>query len=49
MTNNELWKAFVLTKVDTSAHLNFAKLTTGENNKIKGVKEVYGVFGRYDS
>ena len=49
MADNELWKAFVLTKVDTSAHLNFAKLAKGENNQDRRVKEVYGVFGRYDS
>ena len=29
-------------------HLNFAKLTKERIAKIKGVKEVYGVFGRDD-
>ncbi len=40
--------AFVLVKVGTSEHLNFAKSAKEEMSKIKGVKSVYGVFGRYD-
>jgi DNA-binding Lrp family transcriptional regulator len=41
-------KAFVLIKVGTGTHLNFAKSTKEEIAKIEGVTEVYGVFGRYD-
>lgn len=44
----ELVTAFVLVKVGTSEHLNFAKSAKDEMLKIKGVKSVYGVFGRYD-
>jgi len=40
--------AFVLIKVGTSEHLNFAKSAKEDMAKIKGVKNVYGVFGRYD-
>jgi len=40
--------AFVLIKVGTSEQLNFAKIAKEEISKIKGVKKVYGVFGRYD-
>ena len=47
MTDNEVWKAFVLIKVGTGAHLNFAKLTNERKAKIEGAKEVYGVFGKY--
>jgi len=47
MTDNEVWKAFVLIKVGTGAHLNFAKLTNERKAKIEGAKEVYGAFGRY--
>jgi len=41
-------KAFVLIKTGTGEHLNFAKSAKEDISKIKGVKEVYGVFGRYD-
>lgn len=40
--------AFVLVKVGTSEQLNFAKSAKENMAKIKGVKNVYGVFGRYD-
>jgi len=40
--------AFVLVKVGTSEQLNFAKSAKEEMAKIKGVKNVHGVFGRYD-
>jgi len=40
--------AFVLVKVGTSDQLNFAKSAKEEMSKIKGVKNVHGVFGRYD-
>ena len=44
----ELVTAFVLVKVGASEHLNFAKSAKEDMLKIKGVKSVYGVFGRYD-
>lgn len=40
--------AFVLIKVGTGEHLNFAKSAKEEMMKIKGVTKVYGVFGRFD-
>ena len=40
--------AFILVKVGTSEHLNFAKSAKEDISKIRGVKSVYGVFGRYD-
>jgi len=41
-------EAFVLIRVGTGEELNFASTVKGEIRSIKGVKEVYGVFGRYD-
>jgi DNA-binding Lrp family transcriptional regulator len=40
--------AFILVKVGTGEHLSFAKSAKDEMSKIKGVKSVFGVFGRYD-
>jgi DNA-binding Lrp family transcriptional regulator len=40
--------AFVLIKVGTGEHLNFAKSAKEEMMKIEGVTKVYGVFGRFD-
>ena len=40
--------AFVLIRVGTGEQLNFAKSAKEEIGKIKGVVNVYGVFGRYD-
>jgi DNA-binding Lrp family transcriptional regulator len=40
--------AFVLIKVGTGEHLNFAKSAKEEMMKIESVKKVYGVFGRFD-
>jgi len=40
--------AFILVKVGTSEQLNFAKSAKEDMAKIKGVKNIYGVFGRYD-
>ena len=40
--------AFVLIRVGTGEYLDFAKSAKEEIAKIKGVKEIYGVFGRYD-
>jgi DNA-binding Lrp family transcriptional regulator len=41
-------EAFVLIKVGTSEHLNFAKTAKEEIARIDGVIEIFGVFGRYD-
>ena len=41
-------EAFLLIRVGTSESLNFMKTIKGEIRGIKGVKEVYGVFGRHD-
>jgi len=40
--------AFVLVKVGTGEQLNFVKSVKEAMEKVKGVKKVYGVFGRYD-
>ena len=40
--------AFILVKVGTSEQLNAAKAAKESMLKVKGVKNVYGVFGRYD-
>ncbi len=40
--------AFVLIKVGTGKHLNFAKSAKEEMMKIEGVTKVYGVLGRFD-
>jgi DNA-binding Lrp family transcriptional regulator len=40
--------AFVLIRVGTGEHLNFARVAKEEIAKIEGVMEVYFVFGRYD-
>ncbi|MGQ9640662.1 MAG: Lrp/AsnC family transcriptional regulator [Candidatus Bathycorpusculaceae bacterium] len=41
-------EAFVLVRVGTGEELNFIKTVKDHISKVKGVKEVYGVFGRYD-
>lgn len=41
-------EAFVLVRVGSSEALNFMKTVKEEVSKIKGVKEIFGVFGRYD-
>ena len=41
-------EAFVLIRVGAGESWNFAKTVSDEVRKINGVKEVYGVFGRYD-
>jgi len=41
-------EAFVLIRVGTGEELNFAKTVKEHISRVKGVKEVYGVFGRYD-
>lgn len=40
--------AFVLVRVGSGEALNFTKTVKEEISKIKGVKDIYGVFGRYD-
>ena len=40
--------AFVLIRVGTGEHLNFAKSAKEEMMKIEGVTKIYGVFGRFD-
>ncbi|MEM3626638.1 MAG: Lrp/AsnC ligand binding domain-containing protein [Candidatus Bathyarchaeia archaeon] len=41
-------EAFVLVRVGSSETLNFMKSVKEEICRVKGVKEIYGVFGRYD-
>jgi len=41
-------EAFVLIRVGTGEELNFARTVKEQISRIRGVKEVYGVFGRYD-
>jgi len=41
-------EALVLVRVGSGDSTNFMKTVKQEIAKVKGVKEVYGVFGRYD-
>jgi DNA-binding Lrp family transcriptional regulator len=41
-------EAFVLIRVGSSEALNFMKTVKQEICEVKGVKDIYGVFGRYD-
>jgi len=41
-------EAFVLVRVGSGEALNFMKTVKEELSGIKGVKDIYGVFGRYD-
>jgi DNA-binding Lrp family transcriptional regulator len=41
-------EAFVLVRVGSSEALNFMKTVKEEICAVKGVKDIYGVFGRYD-
>jgi len=41
-------EAIILVRVGSGEHLNFIKIVKEELSKIKGVKEVNGVFGRWD-
>jgi DNA-binding Lrp family transcriptional regulator len=41
-------EALILIRVGSSETLNFMKTVKEELRKIKGVKDVYGVFGRHD-
>lgn len=38
----------MLVRVGSSEALNFMKTVKEEISKIRGVKEIFGVFGRYD-
>jgi len=44
----QMVEALVLVRTGSSETLNLMKTVKEEIRKIKGVKEVYGVFGRYD-
>lgn len=41
-------EAFVLIRVGSGETLSFMKTVKEEICAVKGVKEIYGVFGRYD-
>ena len=41
-------EAFVLIRVGSGEALNFTKTVKECISEIKGVKDIYGVFGRYD-
>jgi len=41
-------EAFVLIRVGSGEALNFVKTIKEQITRIKGVKDIYGVFGRYD-
>jgi DNA-binding Lrp family transcriptional regulator len=41
-------EAFVLIRVGSSETLNFMKSVKEELSSVKGVKDIYGIFGRYD-
>ena len=44
----QMVEALVLVRTGSSETLNLMKTVKEEICKVKGVKEVYGVFGRYD-
>jgi DNA-binding Lrp family transcriptional regulator len=41
-------EALVLVRVGSGEAMNFMKTVKQEISKVKGVKKVYGIFGRYD-
>lgn len=41
-------EAFVLVRVGSAETLNFMKTVKEEITCVEGVKDIYGVFGRYD-
>jgi DNA-binding Lrp family transcriptional regulator len=41
-------EALVLVRAGSGEAMNFIKTLKQEISKIKGVKKVYGIFGRYD-
>jgi DNA-binding Lrp family transcriptional regulator len=44
----QMVEALILVRVGSGETANFMKTVKEQLCKIKGVKEVYGVFGRYD-
>jgi DNA-binding Lrp family transcriptional regulator len=44
----QMVEALVLVRTGSSETLNLMKTVKEEISKVKGVKEIYGVFGRYD-
>jgi len=44
----QIVKAFVLIGVGSNKALNFVKTVGEKIGRIKGIKEIRGVFGRYD-
>jgi len=44
----QMVEALILVRVGSGEAANFMKTVKEHLSKIKGVKEVYGVFGRYD-
>ena len=45
---SKMIKALILVRVGSGEKLNLMKTVKEEISKVKGVKEIYGVFGRYD-
>jgi len=43
-----MMEAFVLVRVGSGETQNFMKIVKEEICNVKGVKDIYGVFGRYD-
>jgi DNA-binding Lrp family transcriptional regulator len=41
-------EALILVRVGSGEAMNFMKTVKQEIAKVKGVKKVYGIFGRYD-
>jgi anthranilate phosphoribosyltransferase len=41
-------EAFILVRVGSSEAMNFMKTVKEELCAVKGAKDIYGVFGRYD-
>lgn len=41
-------EALVLVRMGSGEAMNFMKTVKQEIGKVKGVKKVYGIFGRYD-
>jgi DNA-binding Lrp family transcriptional regulator len=44
----QMVEALVLVRVGSGEAMNFMKTVKQEIGKVKGVKKVYGIFGRYD-
>jgi DNA-binding Lrp family transcriptional regulator len=48
LTVFQMTEAFVLIRVGSSEALNFVKTVREDICAVKGVRDIYGVFGRYD-